>query len=105
MAKKLKLEGGQNTALAVAGRAHAAGNLDVLQPGDPGYGGKVAAPKRLGLRVESDKQFQLSKDTPASELIRVFDTDPTNKQEEIVVFSGSRKQAERVLEALDKFFA
>lgn len=101
--REKQLEGGQHPALAVKGKAHAAGNVDTLRPGDPGYGTASVPPKRLGLRAESDKLFRLSKDEGAAELVRVYDTDPNNKHEEIVLFSGSRKHAERVYDALEKF--
>lgn len=96
-------EGGQNPLLATKGRARAAGNLDALKPGDEGYGGSTEGPQGQGLRVESEKGFQLSADHKPGEMIRIFDSDPNNKSEDIVLFSGTRKQLQRVLDAGSDF--
>lgn len=95
--------GGQHPALATKGKAHATGTLDVLRPGDPGHGGKTQPPPKRGLRAESDKMFQLSEDHKPGEMIRVYDADPDNKKEDVVLFSGTRKQAENAYKALGEF--
>jgi len=95
---------GQAPALAVRTKARATGTLEKLSPGDPNYGKQtITKPQGKGARVEEDKFFQLTADDPESPMIRVFDTDPNNKDEDIVLFSGSRKQATKVHELLGKF--
>lgn len=94
---------GQHPALATRGRAHAAGALDKLRPGDPDHGKTTAPSAARGFRVEEDKLFQLSARHKPAPMIRVFDQNPDNPKEDIVLFSGDRKQAERIYKGLGKF--
>ena len=100
---------GQAPFLATKGKARAAGNLDVIRAGNEkdAAEGKFltedSKPLGKGLRAESEKGFQLSEDDDPAELVRVYDAHPENKGEDVVVFSGSRKQAERVHKALGEF--
>lgn len=74
-AKKAAPEGGQAPFLATKGKAHAAGSLDKLSPGDPGHGG--SSPEGLpenGVHVGDDDMLRVIKDGR-------------------VQFSGSRKEA------------
>lgn len=93
-------ENGQAPALATKGKARAAGKLEVIRGGKNAE--KAPAPKR-GLRIEEDKDFQYSEDHDATGIVRVFDTDPNNSKEDVVLFSGSRKQLQKVVEQGQKF--
>src|SRR5688572_27492552 len=81
------------------GTARAKGNVDVLRPGDPGYGGKASSelPQPKGLRLEKEAGFQRSEDDDEEDMVRVIDTDPNDKNREIVIFSGSQKQLDRLM--------
>jgi len=92
-------EGGQHPDLATQGRARATGNLDVIRPGDPDYGKSSAKPHAKGLRVESEKGFQLSEDHDPTEMVRVFDKSPDHKDADIVLFSGTRRQLQNLVAA------
>lgn len=94
---------GQNPALATKGRARARGTLDKISHASAPKETEKAKPQGKGLRVESEKGFQLSEDDKPQEMIRVFDKAPTDPKEDIVLFSGSRDQARKVYEQLGKF--
>jgi hypothetical protein len=100
---------GQSPALATKGKARAAGNLDVIRAGNEkdAAAGKFltenSKPLGKGLRAEVEKDFQLSEDDDAEDLVRVFDAHPDNKGEDIVLFSGSRQQAAKVHKTLGEF--
>src|SRR5688572_19534162 len=89
-------EFGTGAAMATKGKARAAGNLDVIRRGNAkdAAEGKFltedSKPLGKGLRVESEKGFQLSEDDEAVEMVRVFDAHPDNKGEDVVLFSGTR---------------
>jgi hypothetical protein len=93
---------GQNPALATKGRARAKGNLEKITHASPPKAEK-AEPQGKGLRAESEKDFKLDADSKPQEMIRVFDKDPNNPKEDVVLFSGSREQAKKVYEQLSKF--
>lgn len=95
-------EGGQAPFLATKGKARAAGNLDVIKPGDPDHGKSNTAPRGKGLRVESEKGFQLDADSDEEEMVRVFDAHPEHKGEDVVLFSGTRKQFNQLKKAIQK---
>lgn len=88
----------------VKGKAKATGNVDVLKPGDSGYGKKASSelPKLKGPRVETEKGFQLSEDDEPEDFVRVILPDPHNKHGEIVAFSGSKKLFEQLKATISK---
>ena len=97
-AKKAAPEGGQAAFLATKGKAHAAGSLDKLSPGDPGHGG--SSPEGLPEDgVHTEKGFAFDEDGETGDMIRVI-------KDGKVLFSGSRKDAaaahKSLGEALDK---
>lgn len=94
---------GQSPALATKGNARARGNLDKISHASAPKEAEKPKPQGKGLRVESEKGFQLSEDDKPQEMIRVFDKSPTDPKEDIVLFSGSREQAKKVHDQLGKF--
>ena len=94
---------GTGAALATRGKAKAAGNLDVIRAGNAKdeADGKLrtedSEPLGQGLRVEEDKAFQLNADEKPQGIVRVYDSHPDNKDEDIVLFSGTREQLKKVI--------
>lgn len=85
--EKAAPEGGQAPFLATKGKAHAAGSLDKLSPGDPGHGGTSPEgfPEK-GVHHAIEKNFQFDAEGEKGDLLRVI-------HDGRVLFSGSHKEA------------
>lgn len=89
------------------GKGHAKAELDVLRPGDEGYGRKASSelPQPKGMRVEVVKNHQLSEDHEPEDMVRVIGPHPnkeTHPDGEVVLFSGNQKQFNQLKKAIAK---